>query len=574
MKILARKVVVMRNNKILSILIIIVLLALLTSCGCKHEWKVATCTEPQTCTKCGKTEGNALGHKYGGEKILEEPTCTESGTKESTCTVCGEKEITEIPAIGHVWVFVNTETVATCTEVGKENYKCSICGDTGYKTIKKLSHKYKDGYCTVCFAEDPKEIKFNPSSDEKEQINKIDTIGDREIREEDDFYYLLFSFYDENDNAVVAPCVLEMRIVNDKGETVYKAKRIVETSDFGTWSNAYRKWILASPKIMRSEIMEGSSSSGTIYFTIKLVDIYFKEYGLEISGLPVHSFENEEILKEATCGTDGVVRKTCSTCGKVVEETIPATGRHVYRKGTVAAEPTCVTEGVMEYACTVCGVVGRTENIEKLDHSFVNDMCTNCGTRRIGSRGPAGGFIFYDCDLDNLEGNKDGLISSECGWRFLEAAPSDIGKAVFGYYRNSPNGDNLYVCGDTNYNEDYRTRTSVGYGKSNTEMLVDAMGTEAYVNNSGSEKTENYAAKRCEDYSFKGYVDWFLPSKEELNLMYENLHKQGLGSFASSYYWSSSEDSNNDAWNQNFGSGGQLSYFRYNNLRVRPIRAF
>ena len=29
---------------------------------CSHSWKTATCTLPKTCSKCGETEGNALGH--------------------------------------------------------------------------------------------------------------------------------------------------------------------------------------------------------------------------------------------------------------------------------------------------------------------------------------------------------------------------------------------------------------------------------------------------------------------------------------------------------------------------------
>ena len=431
-------------RKLISIIGIgMVFLALLTSCGCKHEWEDATCTEPQTCTKCGKTQGNALGHKYGEEKTLKEPTCTESGVKESVCTVCGEKKTTEIPAKGHKWKLSQVMEEATCSEVGKGKYKCYVCGETKYEEIEKLSHKYKNGYCTVCFAEDPSGVRLNPTDEEKEQIDRIETIANREIMKKDDFYYLLFSFKDKNQDTVIAPCLLEIRIENSKGEIVYKSKRIVETSDYSTWSNAFREWVLASPKIMRSDIKEGLSSTGTVYFTVRLIDIYFKEYGLDIYGLPVHSFDKEEVIKEATCGTDGLLRKTCSSCGEVVEETILATGRHTYRKGTVMEEPTCVSEGLMGYICTVCGVVGKTEEIEKLEHSFENDKCTCCGTLRMGSRGAAGGIVFYDCDLDNEEGNADGLISSECGWRFLEAAPQDIGEAIFGYYRFSSNGDNL-----------------------------------------------------------------------------------------------------------------------------------
>ncbi|MBQ7345825.1 MAG: leucine-rich repeat protein, partial [Oscillospiraceae bacterium] len=39
-----------------------------------HSWVDATCTQPMTCTACGKTNGDALGHSFSG----------------GSCTVCGE----------------------------------------------------------------------------------------------------------------------------------------------------------------------------------------------------------------------------------------------------------------------------------------------------------------------------------------------------------------------------------------------------------------------------------------------------------------------------------------------------
>jgi len=64
---------------------------------------------------------------------------------------------------------------------------------------------------------------------------------------------------------------------------------------------------------------------------------------------------------------------------------------------------------------------------------------------------------------------------------------------------------------------------------------------------------------------------WRLPTKDELNLIYEN--KDVVGGFASNYYWSSTELGNDGAWvqsfpndSQNYGSKGYPSY-------VRAVRA-
>jgi len=172
----------------------------------------------------------------------------------------------------------------------------------------------------------------------------------------------------------------------------------------------------------------------------------------------------------------------------------------------------------------------------------------------IGDEGPAGGLVFYD----------KGFYSD--GWRYLEAAPSDIGSFVFGYYR--PEGNDYSIVG---------TAKALGSGSFNTEVLVDAMnldGDVAYKSPSGTDVAK-YAAKECLDYVYGTYDDWYLPSKEELNLMYENLQKQGLGSFADNNYWSGSEDYENSAWRQSFSSGDQDNYFsRLNERRVRPVRAF
>lgn len=64
---------------------------------------------------------------------------------------------------------------------------------------------------------------------------------------------------------------------------------------------------------------------------------------------------------------------------------------------------------------------------------------------------------------------------------------------------------------------------------------------------------------------------WRLPTKDELNFLYEN--KEEIGGFAVNYYWSSTEDDVNGAWLQNFYSGSQVNLSKNINGYVRAVRA-
>jgi len=86
--------------------------------------------------------------------------------------------------------------------------------------------------------------------------------------------------------------------------------------------------------------------------------------------------------------------------------------------------------------------------------------------------------------------------------------------------------------------------------------------------------TSGTAADICANLSLGSYSDWFLPSKDELNLMYTNLEVFGIGGFTGNYYWSSSEYDADFAWCQDFGSGYQFNYVEFNTYRVRAVRAF
>jgi len=78
----------------------------------------------------------------------------------------------------------------------------------------------------------------------------------------------------------------------------------------------------------------------------------------------------------------------------------------------------------------------------------------------------------------------------------------------------------------------------------------------------------------CSGYNGGGYNDWKLPGKDELLLIYENLHKRGLGGFNNGSYWSSTEVNIYNSWEQNFSNGEQVQNGKSSLNSVRAIRSF
>lgn len=86
----------------------------------------------------------------------------------------------------------------------------------------------------------------------------------------------------------------------------------------------------------------------------------------------------------------------------------------------------------------------------------------------------------------------------------------------------------------------------------------------------------NGAVYYCDNLDLNGYIDWYLPSKDELNKLYE-LHSLGLGDFANEHYWSSTEYNNGFAWRQNFDGWGHQSAddkILHSAYHVRAVRTF
>ena len=166
---------------------------LLCACGHTHNFKDATCTEPKTCTECGATEGEPLGHAWADATCTEAKTCTICGategeplghvwadatcTKPRTCKVCG---LTEGQPLGHEWVD------ATCTEPRI----CSVCGETEGEPLGHICEDWtvveeptctktgtESGTCTVCGETVTREVETVDHTPGDWEISKKATIS-------------------------------------------------------------------------------------------------------------------------------------------------------------------------------------------------------------------------------------------------------------------------------------------------------------------------------------------------------------------------------------------------------------
>lgn len=109
---------------------------------CDHDWVLVDCEKPETCSKCGETQGTAPGHDW------EDADCENP----KTCAVCGE---TEGSALGHDWVEADCDDPQTCSRCGKTQggarghvwldatydapQTCGICGKTQGSPLEKPS---------------------------------------------------------------------------------------------------------------------------------------------------------------------------------------------------------------------------------------------------------------------------------------------------------------------------------------------------------------------------------------------------------------------------------------------------
>ena len=301
--------------------------------NCENHWDDGKITTPPTCTKTGvkqytcticsetKTEEiAALDHDYSSDWTIDTAAACETvGSKSHHCTRCdSKKDVTEIPASGHSWNDGAITTEPTCTDEGVKTFTCNSCGKTRTEEVAALGHNYssdwtidtaatcetvgsKSHHCTRC--------------DSKKDVTEIPASG-----------------HSWNDGAITTEPTC-----TDEGVKTFTCNACGKT---------------------RTEAVAALGHNYSSDWTIDTA---------------------------AACETVGSKSHHCTRCDSKKDITeIPASGKHTWNNGVITKPATIAEEGVKTYTCTVCGVT-RTETIAKLPMPTVTPVPTATPTPAITS---------------------------------------------------------------------------------------------------------------------------------------------------------------------------------------------
>lgn len=133
--------------------------------------------------------------------------------------------------------------------------------------------------------------------------------------------------------------------------------------------------------------------------------------------------------------------------------------------------------------------------------------------------------------------------------------------------------------GTTNYYDipgvySIATTAAIGYGATNIDPDFGSVYTNAIVAiTTGAQGGYHAAARYCDKLNYGGYTDWYLPNRQELNLMFTNKASIPGLDVSGNYYWTSTEYSANlSSWMQRFTDGMQQVNYKYTAYRVRCVR--
>lgn len=150
--------------------------------------------------------------------------------------------------------------------------------------------------------------------------------------------------------------------------------------------------------------------------------------------------------------------------------------------------------------------------IENLENGVpVLDITNTLGAEVLYGLEYGGGYIYHVDEID--------------GTLMVATNYSQIGTKSWGDHFDLTNGE------------------AFGDGEFNTEQIVNGnLADNSNVPNGLEYGSDDYAFKIAYDLNYNAYDDWFIPSRQSIEAIFNNLHLQDIGNFDETlFYWTSSK---------------------------------
>ena len=325
-----------------------------TNTGCKEKMikaesatghtpgEAATCTEPQTCEKCGTVLELPKGHSYS-ENVVK-PTCTAMGYTEYKCDNCDDSYVGDYTDKAE-HEYAKNITAPTCTEHGYTTNTCVNCGDefvSDYTEKKPHNHKAEItkptctgfGYTTYTCAD----------------------CGDKYISDYTDKTEHNYS------KKVIEPTCTE------HGYTIYTCpdcgkEYIADLTEHK--NHSYTETIIAPT----------CTEMGYTIFTCDCGNSYKGNYTDKIA----HSYK--KTVTEPTCTEIGFTTSVCEACGDTVKSDYKNAKGHAPSEWIIDEAATIEHGGRKHIECIECKAILQTADIPRL---VAKDNSDEDGKAEIG----------------------------------------------------------------------------------------------------------------------------------------------------------------------------------------------
>lgn len=349
--------------------------------------KEATCTSKAVYyfeCECGLAGENT--YEYGSlllhnfiEKEVINPTCIESGSKISECSLCKKIEEVTIEPLGHN-VIIDPAVSPTCTSSGlTEGSHCGRCNtvlikqkeiaagehviitDEGYPATCTTIGKTAGSHCSVCNTVIIEQKIISPTGHSYSNVWSTD----------DTHHWNECSCGAKTNKS---------KHVYDTGVVEVPATETIEGKIKYSCTFCTHSYTVTTGTLAHTHTYSDTWSKDDSYHwhaaTCSHTDL-FKDK-------EIHDYDSGVITLAPTCVTEGVKTYTCNSCGNKKTESVAVLGHSVVTDAAV--NPTCTTTGLTEGKhCSRCNeVIFAQKTIDALGHAEVVDAavsptCTNSG---------------------------------------------------------------------------------------------------------------------------------------------------------------------------------------------------